>query len=140
MSHTHSDGLLTKPCLHRDNDATAPAEFPPEQPEADLAVEEEYGADEVDLEEDLEEGAVETNGEGSAANGNGEDAAMAGEQVLDDEMSEDGSVDLEGESEDDEEEQEQEQEEGAAPDGGDEMDVDMGDAPDGPSQPELMAH
>lgn len=117
--------------MNRDNDATAPAEFPPEQPEADLAVEEEYGADEVDLEEDVEESAVEANGE---------DAAMAGEQVLDDEMSEDGSVDLEGESEDDEEEQEQEQEEVGAPDGGDEMDVDMGDAPDGHPQPELMAH
>lgn len=127
--------------MRRDNDATAPAEFPPEQPEADLAVEEDYGADEVDLEEDVEEGAVEANGEGSATNGNGEDAAMGGEHVLDDEMSEDGSVDLEGESDDDEEEQDQEQdqdqEEGPAPDGGDEMDVDMGDAP---PQSELMAH
>ncbi|KAJ4387661.1 Histone chaperone asf1 [Gnomoniopsis smithogilvyi] len=131
---------VTRFAIKWDNDATAPAEFPPEQPEADLAVEEEYGADEVDLDEDVEENAIEANGEGSATNGNGEDAAMAGEQVLDDEMSEDGSVDLEGESEDDEEEQEQEQEEGGAPDGGDEMDVDMGDAPDGHPQPELMAH
>lgn len=129
---------------YRDNDATAPAEFPPEQPEADLAPDDEdYGAEEVDLEEEaVEEGAVEMTGEAAVVNG--EDAAMGGaiettgEHVPDeDEMSEDGSVDIEGESEDEEEE------EGAAEEGGaegDEMDVDMGDAPDAQHQAELMAH
>lgn len=92
----------------------------------------------------VEEGAAETNGESSAANGNGEDAAMVGvtsgegEHVPEeDEMSDDGSVDIEGESEDDDEE-EGAPEEGAAD--GDEMDVDMGDAPDAHPQPEVMAH
>lgn len=126
----------------RDNDATAPAEFPPEQPEADLqADEEEYGADEADLDEDIaEEGAAEAIGESSATNN--EDAAMAGavhgeHGPDDDDMSEDGSVDIEGESED-EEEEEGAPEEGAAD--ADDMDVDMGDAPDGHSHSEVMAH
>lgn len=62
-------------------------------------------------------------------------ATAEGEHVPDDdEMSEDGSVDIEGESEDEEEEEE----EGAAE--GDEMDVDMGDAPDAHPQAEVMAH
>lgn len=130
----------------RDNEASAPAEFPPEQPEADLQPDEdEYGADEADLEEEVvEEGAPETNGEGSSANATVEDAAMAGVTNGDgepipeeDEMSEDGSVDIEGDSED-EEEEEGAPEEGAAD--GDEMDVDMGDAPDSHPQSEVMAH
>lgn len=128
---------------HRDNDDTAPAEFPPEQPEADLAPDDEdYGAEEVELEEVAEEGAADTSGEAAVANG--EDAAMAGavdttaEHVPDDdEMSEDGSVDIEGESEDEEEEEGAAEEVAAE---GDEMDVDMGDAPDAQHQAELMAH
>lgn len=129
--------------LYRDNDATAPAEFPPEQPEADINVEEEeYGAEELALEDEVEE-ATDAN-DGVAPNG-GDDAmiGVAGEveQVVDeDEMSEDGSVDLEGESEDEEEELQEEGAEEGAPDG-DEMDVDM-DAPEpeAHAQPELMAH
>lgn len=129
--------------MRRDNDAAAPNEFPPEQPEADLQPDEdEYGADEAELDEEIvEEGAAETNGESSAANGNGEDAAMVGVTTAEgehvpeeDEMSDDGSVDIEGESEDDDEEEGAPEE--GAPDG-DEMDVDMGDAP---PQPEVMAH
>lgn len=117
----------------RDNDATAPAEFPPEQPEADLAPDDEdYGADEA--EEDGEEaaGVAPSNGEPSAAGG---DAAMAGITAEngehareDDEMSEDGSVDIDGESEDEIEEEEEELE--GQPADGDGMDVDMDDAPD----------
>ncbi|PSR78256.1 ASF1 like histone chaperone-domain-containing protein, partial [Coniella lustricola] len=95
---------VTRFAIKWDNDATAPAEFPPEQPEADLQVdEEEYGADEAEMDEEIaEEGAAEANGEGTAANG--EDAAMGGavngegeHGPDDDEMSEDGSVDIEGE-------------------------------------------
>lgn len=92
-----------------------------------------------------EAGAAGANGESSVANGMGEDAAMVGvangegEHVPEeDEMSDDGSVDIEGESEDEEEEEEGAPEEGAAD--GDEMDVDMGDAPDAHPQPEVMAH
>ena len=58
----------------------------------------------------------------------------------DEEMSEDGSVDIEGES-DDEIEEDEEETEGQAADGDDNMDVDMGDAPDaGQHTSEVMAH
>ncbi|EFQ31705.1 ASF1 like histone chaperone [Colletotrichum graminicola M1.001] len=101
---------VTRFAIKWDNEASAPAEFPPEQPEADLvADEEEYGADEREEEEAdvaLDSGA---NGEKPA----GEDAEMAGVEngegeaapVEEDEMSDDGSVDIEGESEDELEEE-----------------------------------
>ncbi|ORY58754.1 ASF1 like histone chaperone-domain-containing protein, partial [Pseudomassariella vexata] len=91
---------VTRFAIKWDSEASAPAEFPPEQPEADVqADEEEYGAEE--LEEEIEE-PVEANGESSAAAA-GDDAAMGGvEEAVgvpaeEDEMSEDGSVDLENE-------------------------------------------
>lgn len=133
--------------FHRDSEASAPAEFPPEQPEADLAGadEEEYGAEELaEEEEELIEG--ETNGAAVAAPG--EDAAMEGVEehgaeaegeivVDDDELSEDGSVDIEGESED---ELEEDEVEGEAADG-DEMEVDTDTKPaDGAKPTEVMAH
>ncbi|KUI72481.1 Histone chaperone ASF1 [Cytospora mali] len=132
---------VTRFAIKWDNDATAPAEFPPEQPEADLAPDDdEYGADEVDIDEaeDVAEEVPEANGEASAVV---MDAAMDGapETVVreDDEMSEDGSVDIEGES-DDEIEEDEEEAEGQA--GDDSMDVDM-DAPDAGQHPsEVMAH
>ena len=91
---------------NRDSEASAPPEFPPEQPEADLQPDdEEYGADE--LEEDAEEegaeaaaeNAAETSAAAVAADG---DAEMAGveEPAEEDELSDEGSVDLENESED----------------------------------------
>ncbi|KAK5995625.1 Histone chaperone ASF1 [Cladobotryum mycophilum] len=85
--------------------------IPPEQPEADLVADgEDYGAEEAE-----EEAAEEAEAE-EAAKARGEDAEMAGiesehpegveHDQEEDEMSEDGSVDIEGESEDDEEEEE----------------------------------
>ncbi|KAK1979664.1 ASF1 like histone chaperone-domain-containing protein [Colletotrichum cereale] len=121
---------VTRFAIKWDNEASAPAEFPPEQPEADLvADEDEYGADEREEEEAdaaLDSGA---NGEKPA----GEDAEMAGVEngegeaapAEEDEMSDDGSVDIEGESED---ELEEEVEGEAVED--DAMDVDtLGDKP-----------
>ncbi|KAF4775446.1 ASF1 like histone chaperone [Colletotrichum scovillei] len=121
---------VTRFAIKWDNDAAAPAEFPPEQPEADLVPDEdEYGAEEREEEE----------AEASAANGEkpaGEDLEMAGVEngegeavpAEEDEMSDDGSVDIEGESEDElEEEGEGEGEAEAADD--DAMDVDTGDKP-----------
>jgi len=119
---------VTRFAIKWDSEATAPPEFPPEQPEADLvADEEEYGAEEL-AEEEAEEVVVDANGEAAD-----KDAAMDGvegqaaePEVVDaeeDEMSDDGSVDIEGESEDDLEEEE---EEGAEGEGMDvDMDVDM---------------
>ncbi|KAH6653828.1 ASF1 like histone chaperone-domain-containing protein, partial [Truncatella angustata] len=95
---------VTRFAIKWDSEASAPAEFPPEQPEADVvADEEEYGAEEL-AEEEGEDAAVgEANGAPSAAAGG--DAEMGGveetaEPAEEDDMSEDGSVDLENESED----------------------------------------
>ncbi|EOO01966.1 putative histone chaperone protein [Phaeoacremonium minimum UCRPA7] len=137
---------VTRFAIKWDSDASAPAEFPPEQPEADLAVdEEEYGADEGEEEEEEE---VAEGAEQPAAEAAGEDAAMMGVEehaengadAEEDEMSDDGSVDIEGESED--EIDEEEEGEGEAADG-DEMEVDsdkpVGNAPH-PAAPEVMSH
>ncbi|EFX00796.1 histone chaperone [Grosmannia clavigera kw1407] len=143
VDHIRRNVLAEKPRVTRfgikwDSDASAPAEFPPEQPEADLvADEEEYGADEAEEEEEEE---VPTAGEATKV---GEDAAMAGteeaaENGEEDDISEDGSVDIEGESEDEIEEEEEGEGEG-----GDEMDVDS-DKPAGAAEGhhpvEVMSH
>ncbi|KAI1433798.1 histone deposition protein Asf1 [Xylaria sp. CBS 124048] len=104
---------VTRFAIKWDSEASAPAEFPPEQPEADLqADEDEYGADELD--EDVEEeaeGAGDKAGESNAAAADADgDAEMAGPEENgeiggEDDMSEDGSVDLENESEDELEEE-----------------------------------
>ncbi|OBR16100.1 Histone chaperone [Colletotrichum higginsianum IMI 349063] len=121
---------VTRFAIKWDNEASAPAEFPPEQPEADLvADEEEYGADERDEEDEPEASIVGANGEKPA----GEDAEMAGVEngegdvapAEEDEMSDDGSVDIEGESEDELEEEAEGEGEGADDDA---MDVDSSSA------------
>ncbi|KAJ9148473.1 Histone chaperone [Pleurostoma richardsiae] len=119
---------VTRFAIKWDSEASAPAEFPPEQPEADLvADEEEYGAEEVEEEdeEEIADGAAETNGEEAAAQDsemggveNGENGENGAEE---DELSDDGSVDIEGESEDELDEEEDAEEEAAE---GDEMEVD----------------
>ncbi|KAK3376696.1 histone chaperone ASF1 [Lasiosphaeria ovina] len=126
--------LAEKPRVTRfnikwDSEASAPAEFPPEQPEADLvADEDEYGAEELAEEEEelVEAGPVDANGAEPVDKDaemvgveNGEPEAEIGAE--EDEMSEDGSVDIEGESEDELEEEEEVDAEAAE---GDEMDVD----------------
>ncbi|KAK4444988.1 histone chaperone ASF1 [Podospora aff. communis PSN243] len=133
---------VTRFAIKWDSEASAPAEFPPEQPEADLvADEEEYGAEEL-AEEEAEAVEVGANGEGAdkdaamdGVEGEGaEPEAEAGGE--EDEMSDDGSVDIEGESEDELEEEE----EGGEAAEGDEMDVDM-DKPEpasGPAKAEVM--
>lgn len=102
--------LLIRLEKNRDSEATAPAEFPPEQPEADLvADEEEYGAEELAEEEEAE--LAEEAAAVGEATGADKDAAMEGVEgengaVDEEELSDDGSVDIEGESEDDLEEEE----------------------------------
>ncbi|KAI1111147.1 ASF1 like histone chaperone-domain-containing protein [Nemania sp. NC0429] len=96
---------VTRFAIKWDSEASAPPEFPPEQPEADLqADEEEYGAEELD--EDAEDETKAGESSGVAADGDAEMAGTeeAGEIGGEDEMSEDGSVDLENESEDELEE------------------------------------
>lgn len=108
--------LAEKPRVTRfgikwDSEESAPAEFPPEQPDADAAEDDGamYGAEEE--EEDLAE-------EAEAAKVEGEDADMAGagnangHTKEDDEVSEAGSEDLEAESSGSEDEDEEEDLEG----------------------------
>ncbi|KAH0441964.1 hypothetical protein CcaCcLH18_01824 [Colletotrichum camelliae] len=132
---------VTRFAIKWDNEASAPAEFPPEQPEADLAADdEEYGAEE--REEEEAEVALDTGANGEKTDG--DDAAMAGvengepaqAEGEEDELSDDGSVDIEGESEDELEEAEGEGQ-AAADDGA--MDVDMADEP-APAKPAVATH
>ncbi|KAL2210874.1 histone deposition protein Asf1 [Sarocladium strictum] len=131
---------VTRFAIKWDSEASAPAEFPPEQPEADLVADgDQYGADEEEEEAELAEG------ESSAAAAQpGDDAEMAGVEqengkapagdVEEEEMSEDGSVDIEGESEDElEEEEEEGAAEGSEAANGDAMEVDAADKSDKPA-------
>lgn len=131
---------VTRFAIKWDSEASAPAEFPPEQPEADLVADgDQYGADEEEEEAELAEG------ESSAAAAQpGDDAEMAGVEqengkapagdAEEEEMSEDGSVDIEGESEDElEEEEEDGAAEGSEAANGDAMEVDTADKSDKPA-------
>lgn len=137
---------VTRFAIKWDSEASAPAEFPPEQPEADLVEEEEYGAEElVEEEEELAEaeaGPAEANGAAAVD----KDSAMDGVENADgeveaengaeeDEVSDDGSVDIEGES--DEEADEDEEVEGEAVEG-DEMEVDTDKPADAAKPAEVM--
>jgi histone chaperone ASF1 len=126
-----SHSLTTPTNFHRDSEASAPAEFPPEQPEADLveADGEEYGAEEADEEEEElaegAEGATEANGDAMV-----EDQEMAGAESAaaaaeEEEASGDESEDLEAESSGSEDEEGEEEEEGEGEGEGEEaMEVD----------------
>ncbi|KAF5876810.1 putative histone chaperone protein [Botrytis fragariae] len=112
---------VTRFAIKWDSDASAPAEFPPEQPEADLVADgEEYGAEEAGEDEDEEvEGE-----EGGAADPDAmeQDSEMAGAEAEGAAAEETGdeSEDLEAESSG-ESDEEVEEEEGA---GDDDMEMD----------------
>ena len=119
---------------NRDTEESAPAEFPPEQPEADVGADDgtAYGAEEVELEEGLKAELAKVEGEGEDEEmGGAEDTAgptVANGAKEEDEESDAGSEDLEAESSgsDDEEEEIEEGE-------GDE-DMEMGDGEDHAAQ------
>ncbi len=114
MSHTPSKPVLGHWLTRRrDTEDSAPAEFPPEQPEADVVEDDgvNYGAEEVELEEGLKaELAAEE------AKAGGEDEEMAGAEETaggakeEDEDSDAGSEDLEAESSGSEDEDAEEEE------------------------------
>jgi histone chaperone ASF1 len=110
---------VTRFAIKWDSDESAPPEFPPEQPEADLTAD----GDQYGIEEEEEE---EEEGEGAAAEG--EDAAMAGAEDTagpandEDAESEAGSEEID--IEDSEDDEEEEGEEG----GDDDMEMDEGEA------------
>jgi len=134
---------VTRFAIKWDSDESAPAEFPPEQPEADLVADgEEYGADEVDEddeEEEVAEGAGEVDPDAMV-----EDHEMAGaapgEEAADEDLEGDESEDLEGESSGSEGEGEEGDEEEEVDEA---MEVDeekSGHGTDGHPVDEVMAH
>ncbi len=116
---------VTRFAIKWDSEESAPAEFPPEQPDVDAQEDDgaTYGADE-EVEDGVEvEGEAEPQAEAEAAVKT-EDAEMEGVETNgkeEDEGSDDGSEDIEAESEEDDEE-ELEDEEGE----GESMEMDDG--------------
>ncbi|KAI7328580.1 Histone chaperone [Hortaea werneckii] len=117
---------VTRFAIKWDSEESAPAEFPPEQPDVDQAEDDEarYGAEDDGEEEEGEAPELVEGGSGEAAKAKapqGEDAEMEGvengdgKEEDDDESSDAGSEDIENESSDDDEEdlEEDEAEEGA---------------------------
>jgi histone chaperone ASF1 len=111
----------------RDTEESAPAEFPPEQPEADVGADDgtAYGAEEVELEEGLKAELAKVEGEDEEMDG-AEDTAgpsATADTKDEDEESNAGSEDLEAESSGSEDEEEEiEEGEGEA-----DEDMEMGD-------------
>lgn len=130
---------VTRFAIKWDSDESAPAEFPPEQPDVDAAEDDSatYGAEEEELEGEEEEGFPE-GGEAAALGASvvapkvpGDDHDMDGADTNgkdDDEESNAGSEDLEAESEDDEEE-DLEDEEGEEEVEGEDVEMDDGAEP-----------
>ncbi|KAJ5155626.1 Histone chaperone asf1 [Penicillium capsulatum] len=118
-------------CLLRspvDSEESAPAEYPPDQPEADGLDDDSnaYGQEEAELEAALVKELEESNKQGEGEpEPEGEDQEMAGGEETagkdDDEDSDAGSEDLEEESDDDDDELDEEEA------GGGDDDVEMGD-------------
>lgn len=124
---------------HRDTEESAPAEYPPEQPEADITADDgaAYGAEEIELEEGLK---AELQAEEAKAAEAGEDEEMGGAEDTtgakedDDDNSDAGSEDLEAESSGSEDEEEEEGEEGA------DEDMEMGEGEQAEPNKEQGAH
>jgi len=117
----------------RDTEESAPNEFPPEQPEADLVADgEEYGAEELaEEEEELAEEAAAVDPDAMV-----DDSEMAGAEVDPAaEESDAGSEDLEAESSGSEDELEEEEVEGEA-----EAEADDAMDMDGAEKPALVHH
>ncbi|KAG4436133.1 Histone chaperone asf1 [Cadophora sp. M221] len=114
---------VTRFAIKWDSEASAPAEFPPEQPEADLVADgDQYGAEEAeDEEEDVVEGGEATAADPDAMEQDSEMAGAEGDAAV--EESDDGSEDLEAESSGSEDEELEEEEE-VAGEGDADMDMD----------------
>ncbi|KAJ5594794.1 uncharacterized protein N7459_001002 [Penicillium hispanicum] len=132
---------VTRFAIKWDSDESAPAEYPPDQPEADNLDDDSgaYGAEEAELEaalvKELEDNNKPEPGEDHEMDG-GE--ATAGKEDEEDEVSDAGSEDLEEESDDDDDDLDEDE----AGEGDD--DVEMGDDSEQKSahqpQAEVMVH
>ncbi|PVI06969.1 histone deposition protein Asf1 [Periconia macrospinosa] len=122
---------VTRFAIKWDSEETAPPEFPPDQPEADLVADgDQYGAEEEEEEEAEAEGAAAAEGDDAEMAG-GEDTA--GPAADDDAASEAGSEEIDIEESEGEDEDEEEVEE----EGGDDMEMDdAGPANDDQSRPQ----
>ncbi|KID82435.1 Histone deposition protein Asf1 [Metarhizium guizhouense ARSEF 977] len=102
---------VTRFAIKWDSEASAPPEFPPEQPEADLVADgDEYGAEEAEEEaaaEAAEKAELQPGEDAEMAGVEQENGNAEGNRPEEEEMSEDGSVDIEGESEDELDEEEE---------------------------------
>ncbi|KAJ5104116.1 Histone chaperone asf1 [Penicillium argentinense] len=139
---------VTRFAIKWDSEESAPAEYPPDQPEADNLDDDSntYGAEERELEAALVKELEDANKQGEGEP-EGEDHDMEGGDATagkeDDDESDAGSEDLEEDSDDDDDDELDEEE------GGDE-DVEMGDdseqkddpasKPSHQAQPEVMVH
>ena len=127
---------------YRDSEETAPAEFPPEQPEADHAEDDEkqYGAEEVELEEALikEEAALKDE-EDQEMGGAEETAGVKADEVSDAESEDLEAASSGSEDEEGDEEEEEEVEGEAEVDGDEEMDMGDDDKP-ASSKTDAMEH
>ena len=122
----------------RDTEESAPAEYPPEQPEADTLDDDgtAYGAEETEMQAALEKELAETEAAEAAVKkgSNGEDHEMVGTDEVatkvkdDDEISETGSEDLEADSSgSDDEDEDEEVVEGTEGDADEDMEMAEGD-------------
>ncbi|KAJ5239729.1 hypothetical protein N7468_004348 [Penicillium chermesinum] len=147
IEHIRRNVLAEKPRVTRfaikwDTDESAPAEYPPDQPEADNLDDDSntYGQEERELEaalvRELEESNKPADGEDQEMEGA---EGTAGKEDEEDDISDAGSEDLEEESDDDDDDLDEE--EGGEAGEGDE-DVEMGDDADQKHQPqpEVMVH
>lgn len=117
----------------RDSEESAPAEYPPEQPEADKLEDDEevYGAEEAEMQAALEQELEDTEAKAIV---NGDDHEMEGAEVEqtkvkedeENDVSEAGSEDLEAESSESEDDEEEEEGDG-------DEDMEMADSEDKPA-------
>lgn len=122
---------VSKLTLSRDSEESAPAEFPPEQPEVDAAEDDEgaYAAGEEEDEEVLAEDETKADDEDAQMEGTEQAATADVISKEDDNASDAGSEDLEAESSEEDEEGEEEDEEEV--EGEQEADDEMDTAEDG---------
>jgi histone chaperone ASF1 len=140
--------LANELTLCRDSEDSAPAEYPPEQPEADELEDDEnrYGAEEAEMQAALEKELEETEARVQIEVTNGGDAEMSGVEPPkkeDEEGSEAGSEDLEAESSDDDDEEDEEGEGEEELAEGEEKTGETqtnGEKADKGKQPEVMVH
>ena len=124
---------VTRFAIKWDSEESAPAEFPPEQPDVDAQEDDgaQYGAEEEEeeVEEEVEGGEAAVNAEGEDHDMEGVEANGGASKEEEDEESDAGSEDLEAESESDEEDLEEEEgEEGA---GGEDVEMEDGEGVQG---------